>query len=336
MLTGHNDNIILRNTQLELGFKRAGGALSYLQHISSPVNPLHFSFQRSPGSTQYFTGHFICTPRWGDITTGEAARGLLKHGDCCHLDWSVDKTGDLMVNMQVYSDAELLSVKRTVQLHPDAPVFHVCETIQNHAPVYRPCNLVQHPTIAAPFLHAATRVDCNALTGWRDNGTAQLPAEAGTWPNVYNSRQEKKDLRLPTPEDEGVYSFITDNTQPGWVTALDPVTHLVLGYCWPVTDYPFMHHWVHTEAGHIKYRGLEFGTAALHQPFSMQQTTSFQWKEHPTCFFLDAGASATFQYKGFLCPVNKKATGVQSLTQQENSIELLLDGYDEPLILSTL
>lgn len=329
-------NIILRNSQLEIGINEMGGIFSYLKHVSSNVNPLDFKYSYNDEENQYFNGHFICTPRWGDVTPGEEDLGLLKHGDCWHLPWIIRQENEHMAKMHVCSTLELLSVTREIQLHSQAPVFSVCETLKNHAPVYRPCNFVQHPTIAGDFLNNNTRVDCNAAAGWRDVQTGQLPIAAGNWPYVYNSNEQIADIRMPIAADKGVYSFSLNSHEIGWVTALDLTSHLLLGYCWSAKDYPFIHHWIHAEEQNIKYRGIEFGTAALHQPFSIQQNQFFKWQDAPSCFFLDAGASATFQYECFLCNVDENAIGVRSLSKDKNLIQLQLEGSNDTLILSTL
>src|SRR5690606_27818243 len=129
----------------------------------------------------------------------------------------------------------------------------------------RPCNLVQHPTIAAPFLNEHTRIDCSVTSGWRDNGLGVEPIPTGEWPDSLNDEGKIISLHVAKADNAGVYSFRTKKTDTAWMTAFDPETGLLLGYCWQANEYPWVHHWIHVENENAIYRGLEFGTAAMHQ-----------------------------------------------------------------------
>lgn len=315
-------DMILRNEQLTVAVSSMGGAIVSLQHCSAAINPLNFFYDEPGPHRRSFCGHFICMPRWGDVSPAEHKKGLVKHGDFRSLEWHTDVHTGNRLTMQVYSEAEQWSVKRTLQLAQQSPVFCVQETVVNHSNSRRAYNIVQHPTIAAPFLHAGTRIDCNGIGGWRDQGIGKLPALSGAWPRLTNQNGNSAHLGLPTPADAGVYSFPVANTSAGWITAYDPRSSLLLGYTWPAQDYPFIHHWIHAENNRITYRGLEFGTAAMHQPFSLQQENDFCWQQQPTCRFLDAGGTATFRYYGFLLHTDSGMSGIRQIQYDENFIYL--------------
>ena len=57
-----------------------------------------------------------------------------------------------------------LSVRRTVNVSPSQAVALVREDITNDRPLGRVYNIVQHPSIAPPFLDETTLVDCNGKT----------------------------------------------------------------------------------------------------------------------------------------------------------------------------
>lgn len=328
MIYNGKEDIILRNEQLTIAISPSGGAIVSLQHRSALTNPLNFYYKEPGLQRRSFCGHFICTPRWGDVSPAEQEKGLVKHGDFRSLEWQIEAQTDTMLTMQSYSEAEQWMVKRTMRLASQSPVFYVQEKLMNCSSARRAYNLVQHPTIAVPFLHAATRVDCNGTEGWRDNGIGNLPTTVGAWPAVINQQGQATDIRMATPADGGVYSFATGDAITGWLSAYDPHSGLLLGYVWPAQDYPFIHHWVHAEKDQVIYRGLEFGTAAMHQPFSVQEDNEFCWQQQPTCRFLDGGATATFQYYGLLTPVDNAIEGIKQLNYDQQSVYVHPEGEE--------
>lgn len=328
MINNGKEDIILRNEQLTIAISPSGGAIVCLQHRNSAVNPLNF-FYKEPGSQRRsFCGHFICAPRWGDVSPAEQENGLVKHGDFRSLLWQIEVQTDTMVGMHAYSPSEQWMVKRTIQLASQSPVFCVRETLINCNDTRRAYNLVQHPTIAAPFLNAATRVDCNGAEGWRDNGIGNLPSWGSAWPAVINQQGRRADIRIATPEDGGVYSFTASDAKTGWLSAYDPHNSLLLGYVWPAQDYPFIHHWIHAEEDQVIYRGLEFGTAAMHQPFSVQEENGFCWQQQPTCRFLDGNEAATFQYYGLLTHLDNAIEGIKQLNYDQQFVYVHPEGEE--------
>ncbi|MCP6756707.1 hypothetical protein NL533_34290, partial [Klebsiella pneumoniae] len=61
---------------------------------------------------------------------------------------------------------EGLYVTKAISLDKQSALFHVKETISNRNVLGRLYNLVQHPTIAAPFLTEETIINCNAAKGF--------------------------------------------------------------------------------------------------------------------------------------------------------------------------
>jgi len=66
-------------------------------------------------------------------------------------------------------------------------------------------------------------------------------------------------------------------------------------------------------------RGLEFGTTGMHQPFPILTAKLSIWGK-PTFQFLDAGASATRRYMGFLAKVPPDFTGVARVNYGNGTI----------------
>lgn len=325
--------VILKNKELEICVEVKGGVISSLQHITSPVNPLSFHMARGNGGDQYFSGHFICAPRWGDASDGEAKSGAIKHGELCHLPWEIEDGADHFARASVSSARDQIKVEREMQLSTGSPVCKVTETITNTGRLLRPCNLVQHPTIAAPFLHEQTRIDCNAGAGVRDTGVGNVPLPSGSWPSSLNAQGSLVELYHASVDNAGVYSFEI-NSETGWITAFDPHSGLLLGYCWDAWQFPWVHHWIHTENNKPVYRGLEFGTAALHQPFDViAKNNWWQYHDKPSCFFLDAGSSRTFTYHFFLTPLPAGFEKVNNVFKKNDTIVVEGHGKRIPLIL---
>lgn len=288
---------ILQNRFLSLCYDEVGGSLLSLTHCSSAINPLNFSFPRPENPEASFEGHFICTPRWGDPSTGEKNNKAVKHGDLSLQTWNVINSHPLQLSMASASEIDQLEFTREVNLSASAPVCTVSETIKNTSGVFRPCNLVQHPTIAAPFLNPETSVQSNGVA---------VPFENG-----------KKPV-------ETIHSYSLDANETGWITAMDKRSNLLLGYCWKATDYAWIHHWIHEENSQVIYRGMEFGTAALHVNWTdLFAQYSGRFQEKPACFFLDAGESRTFTYHFFLTPIPSGCSQIQEVKLHNGVIEII-------------
>src|SRR3546814_10826882 len=59
-----------------------------------------------------------------------------------------------------------LRVRRQLRLDRRNAVFAIEETVHNIAPLGRLYNMVQHPTLAAPFLDESVVISCNATQGF--------------------------------------------------------------------------------------------------------------------------------------------------------------------------
>lgn len=68
--------------------------------------------------------------------------------------------------MQATTILEGLYIYRTISIAENDAVYAVKEVVQNINPLGRVFNMVQHPTLAAPFLDETTVVHCNASLGF--------------------------------------------------------------------------------------------------------------------------------------------------------------------------
>lgn len=306
-----------------------GGAITDFHLKENPVNPLSFRFSKEemPANNKagaVYQGHFICAGRWGEPSAGEMAAGIPTHGEPANIDWQLNENDETGLAMQTTAHLEGLHVQRKMQMDKELAVCHVTETITNINPLGRLYQLVQHPTIAAPFLDAATIIDCNATVGFNYLHGHEPLKHIVNWPVVIDDKNYVFDLRAPQQNYNSVFSFIVDPKDDyGWITAYSATYDLVLGYLWSRNDYPWINLWQHFENDIIKYRGLEFGTTGLHQPFNEIITdNNFEVLNERTVAYIDAGEPVKKAYSFFLVPV-KNFNGVERIGINNGMISII-------------
>jgi hypothetical protein len=302
-----------------------GGAITdFHLNDEEQINPLSFAFtkeQMPPNNKAgaVYQGHFLCLGRWGLPSGGEIKAGVPNHGQVANILWNeLQQNDEQLFRMHVNSELEGLYVKREIKLHKENAVFTTKETVINTQPLGRLYNMVQHPTLAYPFLDDAILINCSGTKGFDQSNNHQI----FNW-HYPEWNDSLIDLRAPAHAYNGVFTFVADQSQQyAWITAYSLKHQLLFGYVWKRSDYPWIHLWQHFEEGKIKYRGIEFGTAALHLPFKEileYGTTMFGEK---TTEYIDAGEQVCRKYTCFLC----KAKDVRHVTKVE------INKIDEKLI----
>lgn len=299
--------IILHNPSARLQIALNGGAITNFHLCSDNLNPLTFRFskeqmpERNRNGAAY-QGHFLCLGRWGEPSAGEKAAGLPDHGQFANQEWQSDDSSSLYVHMFANSKLEGLSVDRRIELHPEQAIYQCTETVHNPAALGKIYNMVQHPTIAAPFLNQDTRVYCNAAKGFHFLHHRDIELFRSDWPMAKISDQTETDMRNSLPSETSVHSFIVNPTDEwGWVLSWSPANDLLLGYIWKRSDYPWINLWRDYDGGMIRYRGLEFGTSGVHQPFSeIMNAGCFEVFGQKTFNYIDAGEYRTRKFWSFL------------------------------------
>jgi hypothetical protein len=234
------------------------------------------------------------------------------------VEWSIarepsESGGVVEAEMRAKLPMAGLAVRRVIRMSRLNLVFKVQEEITNENPLGRIFNIVQHPTIAPPFLDASTIVNCNGARGFAQGGSLPTPEEPSTeWPNARKKNGQVVDLRrLESDPDPNVVSYVIEDPI-GWVTAASPTHGWLIGYFWRTSDYPWVSLWRDVRDGKPAARGLEFGSTGLHQPFG---TLVKKWRiwDRPLFEYIDAGEKITKTYTAFLCPIPKDFKGVNSL-----------------------
>lgn len=324
-----NNKIKLQNKTAVMEVDLHGGAITDFYLKENPVNPLPFRFSKEqmPVNNKagaVYQGHFVCAGRWGEPSAGEINAGIPNHGEPANIEWQLKESSDNRLRMEATAHSEGLHIERQMILDEDVALCQVEETVTNINSLGRLYQLVQHPTIAAPFLNENTTINSNATSGFDYNYGDEPSKHVVKWPLVNDPNNEAFDLRKPNKDYSSVFSFVVDpNDGYGWITAYSPLHSLVLGYVWDRRDYPWINLWQHFENGSIKYRGLEFGTTGLHQPFKkIIERNNIELLGERTVAYIDAGEKATKQYMIFLHPVNKSFRGIESVLIKDGTIHV--------------
>lgn len=320
----------LENSRAVMEFATEGGAIIGFRLTKNPCNPLDWRLPApaAPGETAVeFRGHFVCVDRWGPPSEADARSGMPYHGEAARMTWSFERQGEApAARMTCELPLAGLNVERKIQLEEDQAWALVREKIENSRPLGRIFNLVQHPTIAPPFLDETTLVDTNAVAGFDQDSAVPARLElAASWPMLSIGGSEN-DLRrfLPLAEPKttsDVTSWVFRETEKiGWVTASSPRAGFLLGYVWPLRDYPWLNLWRMRDEGKLSARGLEFGTTGLHQPLG-ELARRGRALDRPLVDYLDALTSTERTFGVFLFEIPSDFQGVERLSLQGGTLE---------------
>ncbi|RVU02043.1 hypothetical protein EOD41_08825 [Mucilaginibacter limnophilus] len=320
--------ITLKNNKASVTVDLNGGGIVDFHLTENDINPLTFRFaaEQMPENNRgaCYQGHFACIGRWGQPSEGEIKAGHPNHGQAAMSQWEKLDEGDAFLKMKVNCPLDGLSTLHMLALSVSAPVFRVTETVKNINPLGRLYNVVQHPTLAAPFLDEATRVDCNATFGINYDFDTNPLEYASEWPQGMCKDHEPMSLNTPDVANSSVFSFIVDKeSEFGWVTAYSPFHNLLLGYIWKRTEYPWISLWQHFENDRIKYRGIEFGTTGIHKPFNeILEHDNTRLFGEKTLWHIDAGEEVSCSYTAFLHQPEGEFTGVKNVSLQNGILAI--------------
>ena len=109
------------------------------------------------------------------VISSASIAGIPFHGEASKTTWSLNQepTTDLgyhYTEMSCLLPIVNLEMTRKIFLNTNTSVFKVVEEITNHTDSLKVFNLVQHPTIGAPFLDENTIVDTEVDSGFSQNG----------------------------------------------------------------------------------------------------------------------------------------------------------------------
>ena len=335
-LPGVGDEMfVLNNGAVQVSVASSGGGITEFRFLDHAVNPLNWEMGRDSefSGKAYLRGHFLCLDRWGAPSDAELENGMTFHGEAAYAPWRlVNREGPAESHQEAEIICELpiaqLTVRRVMRLERNQAVLIVREHITNTGKLGRIYNIVQHPSIAPPFLDPATIVDSNAQHGFvQGNAVPKSRTVADLWPNV---RIEGKLVDLRRFRDEmtktrrsDVSAFIFGDAEKyGWVTASSPNTGLLLGYLWRIEDYPWLDLWRARSSGIVAARGLEFGTTGLHQPYA-ELVRVGRILGRSIYEYIDANETVEKSYMAFLLKIPHEFEGVAEINYDDGKLELI-------------
>lgn len=341
-----DEKLNLNNGIVQVSVALNGGGITDFRFLDGTVNPLNWEMAASSARNgkPHLRGHFLCLDRWGAPSEAEIGNGMTFHGEAPYATWHLvsqgqSTAGDFEAVMSCKLPIAKLTIHRTVQLKSNAALLIVSEQITNVGKLGRIYNIVQHPSIAPPFLDPDTIVDSNARHGFLQG--ADVPesrADATMWPNVLihdnvtNLRHFHHDISDSTRSDVSAFVF-DDREKYGWVTACSPNTGLLLGYLWNVEDYPWLDVWRAMSNGKVAARGLEFGTTGLHQPYA-ELVRVGRILGRSLYEYIDANATVEKSYLAFLVKIPHDFEGVAEISYGEGKLELIERRVQKPRVFS--
>ena len=327
--------VVLEGETARVGVDIAGGSIVDFHLIDQGLNPLTWNYPEKGELSPHNMGHIICFDRLGRPSKQEAENGMPFHGEGGLVVWEVlsqpsKKDGVIRAEMMCELPIARMTLKRTLNLYENAPVLEVQEVITNTNKLGKVYNLVQHPSIAPPFLDESVVVDCNAYKGFCAGNPMPFPEEPVVyWPKLI-FKGKLADMRHLTDDNEpGVVSFMfEDGVEYGWVTACNTGKGLMIGYIWKLSEYPWYRNWRATKDGKLVARGLEFGTTPLPGSFKdiLAKGKIF---DRPVYEYLDSMESIVKTYTAFLSKIPSNYKGVEDISYKNGTIVIKeLDSSD--------
>lgn len=331
--------VLLENSRIRLKINQTGGSYSDFHLKELPLNPINWEI--GDVTQPPFKGHFLCFDRWGPPSEAERSNGFLHHGEVNTQKWELSDDASINNSTECSMWCTLpmgkLELVRHIRLVEKEPVFIVTEKIKNLNPYGRMFNIVQHVTIAPPFLDQTTIFDNNTEKGFEDKEDGSLNQEELVlhWPETTN-RGQRINLRLFQHPWPRVSSFVFNkNENYGWVTASNPIKRLMLGYIWKTEDYPWINFWRSMENGISAAFGMEFGTTGLHEPFPIVAKKGKIFDRN-LYEFIDADETVTKSFVAFLAHIPQDFNGVDSIELKDSTLIIKERGRIERNILYKL
>ena len=307
----------IKNSNVILQINLSGGAYYDFHFKDMPVNPINW---RSKNHDQPpFMGHFLCFDRWGPPSNGEKKNGFPHHGEVNTVEWKLltkpkKNNGFIEASMMCSLPMGKLELKRKIELSENEPVFIVNEEIKNLNKFGRMFNIVQHVTLAPPFLDKSTLFNNNTEKGFenKEDGTLNQEEPVLRWPEVIHNG-EIIHLRQFLNEWPRVSSFVFNkNDYIGWATACNTKNKLLLGYVWKREDYPWINFWRFMEEDIPLAFGIEFGTTGLHEAFPVVAKKGKIFN-HNIYDFIDANEELNKSFLAFLAKIPGDYKGVRKI-----------------------
>jgi len=273
----------IENPRVRVTVLAEGGHIAELFHKETGVNPLWTPWNSIEPSTydrakhpEYgddaesqllsgIMGHNLALGLFGPPSEEEAKAGVTVHGEASLLPYEITAApGELVARLTMPTAP--LRLERRIRLAADSHVVRIAESVENLSALDFPAAWTQHVTLGPPFLERGE-------TQFRAPGTRSKDMD-GTefdWPMRPRAQGAPEDLRVYTSasKSSGFTTHLMDPHNDGaFFTAWSPRSHLLMGYVWRRTDFPWLGIWEenHSRAnppwnGQTMTRGMEFGAS---------------------------------------------------------------------------
>ena len=242
------EHVLLKGDAAQVVIAVDGGAIADFHLHGHGLNPLSWQEEGESLQEPPWRGHFLCLDRWGEPSAAERENGMPFHGEASRLPWQVSDgpervSGSIRAEMGVELPLAGLAVRRSIALSQRQAIFTVREEITNTRKLGRIYTMVQHPTIAPPFLDENTVIDANGRKGFMTYRPMPNPEEpAVSWPQALKDGEPVNVRFLTNDHDPNVVSYTLDD-EYGWYVAYNAARGLLLGYIWKSSDYPWLIDW---------------------------------------------------------------------------------------------
>jgi len=299
------------------------------------------------------TGHNLCLDYFGVPSPEEYESGLSDHGEAPNSRWHKLKLSvsdrQVALTLAVNLPAAGLGFTRQIRLLQGESVAYFEEMVTNRRELDHFFHWVQHVTLGPPFLSASkTSVAFHGTRGKTspgdyEEGKPLLACDRKfRWPFAPAAAGGKVDLRRTlTRRGRGfvVGVLVDPQRDNGFVAALNARHHLLIGYCFRRSDYPWVTIWEENRAiaarpwgGRTETRGLEFGTT----PLALRRREAYalgRLFDTPTLDCVPAHGRRTVHYAAFLATVPRDFDHVRDVRVEKDRILVFGGEHKSPVIL---
>jgi hypothetical protein len=275
-------------------------------------------------------GHNLCFPYWGDPSESEYQAGMTYHGETGIVRWQ-------RVGEQKQGAAHQLSIAadlpesrtrftRTISLRAEESVVYFENRAENLSALDRPVGWCEHVTVGSPFLKKGVTLFDASLTRGRNIGDSS--GKSFEWP----TGQAETVINLRTVRDiersAYVNNFLVDpKGEFGYFTAVNSEQHLLLGYLFRRTEFPWLNVWEANQAATndqpaMLARGLEFSNTPTHGSLKAMVAVPKLW-DVPAYEWLSARGAVVKRFCAFSAEVPDGFKGVQEIRVKNKALEIV-------------
>lgn len=291
-------------------------------------------------------GHNICLDYFGLPSPEETMQGLPQHGEAASSQWR--RAGgrvsarEAVLTLSAKLPAAGLRFRREIRLRRGESVVYFKETVTNQGKQDHFFHWTQHVTLGPPFL--SSRDSVVALPGTKaltypsgcNEGTSLLASKREfDWPLAPAATGGRVNLSRPcSHEGLGFVAGVLVDTRRdlGFVAALNVRERLLIAYCFPRRDFPWVTIWEENRATpavpwkrRTQALGLEFGTTPLPVPRRENFLEGGPLFGVPTIACVPARSTRVVRYAAFLAPLPPVFVGVRDIEVGEREF-VIVDG----------